>query len=100
MRSHDKVRYHRLIMNAASGLEVVEATKAYHPEVHEPTKESSEAAVRDGDFEIPTEHDLATLRRVSGKIPWSAYTIAFVELCERFSYYGTTAVCTYLVCEL
>jgi proton-dependent oligopeptide transporter, POT family len=40
-----------------------------------------------------SEEDLLTLRRVSGKIPWSAFTIAFVELCERFSYYGTTVVC-------
>ncbi|CAG8084446.1 unnamed protein product [Penicillium salamii] len=50
----------------------------------------------DGDESIekisPTTDELANLRRVSGKIPWSAYTIAFVELCERFSYYGTTAV--------
>ena len=40
-----------------------------------------------------TEADLNTLRRVSGKIPWAAFTVAFVELCERFSYYGTTVVC-------
>lgn len=40
-----------------------------------------------------TEEELHTLRRVSGKIPWPAFTIAFVELCERFSYYGTTVVC-------
>lgn len=40
----------------------------------------------------PTDEELKTLRRVSGKIPWAAYTVAFVELCERFSYYGTTAV--------
>ncbi len=40
-----------------------------------------------------TEADLNTLRRVSGKIPWTAFTVAFVELCERFSYYGTTVVC-------
>jgi proton-dependent oligopeptide transporter, POT family len=39
-----------------------------------------------------TEEELHTLRRVSGKIPWQAFTIAFVELCERFSYYGTTVV--------
>lgn len=44
----------------------------------------------DGDV---TDEDLVNLRRVSGKIPWQAYTIAFVELCERFSYYGTTVVC-------
>lgn len=31
----------------------------------------------------PTEEDLHTLHRVSGPIPWAAYTIAFVELCER-----------------
>lgn len=39
-----------------------------------------------------TSEDLHTLRRVSGKITWIAFTIAFVELCERFSYYGTTVV--------
>jgi len=43
------------------------------------------------DSEISDE-DLHTLRRVAGKIPWTTYTIAFVEFCERFSYYGTTTV--------
>lgn len=50
----------------------------------------------DRDFlleEEPSELDLKTLRRVPGSIPWQAYTIAFVELCERFSYYGTVSVC-------
>ena len=46
----------------------------------------------DEDDEV-TEEELHTLRRVSGKIPWPAFTVAFVELCERFSYYGTTVVC-------
>lgn len=45
--------------------------------------------------EYPTEEELRTLRRVSGHIPWTALTVAFIELCERFSYYGTTAVCMY-----
>lgn len=40
----------------------------------------------------PTMEEMKTLRRVSGKIPWTAYTVTFVEFCERFSYYGTTAV--------
>jgi hypothetical protein len=44
--------------------------------------------------EEPTEEDLRTLRRVSGKIPWTAFTIAFVELCERFGYYGCQVLCT------
>ncbi|KAK6352871.1 hypothetical protein TWF696_004871 [Orbilia brochopaga] len=42
----------------------------------------------------PTEEELNTLRRVAGKVPWTAYTVAFVELCERFSYYGVTQVFT------
>ena len=45
--------------------------------------------------EEPTDEDLRTLRRVSGKIPWSAYTICFVELCERFGYYGCQVLCMF-----
>ena len=41
---------------------------------------------------VPSEEDLHTLRRVPARIPWICFTIAFVELCERFAYYGTTAV--------
>ncbi|KAJ5741165.1 peptide transporter ptr2 [Penicillium malachiteum] len=40
----------------------------------------------------PSEEELMTLRRVADSLPWAAYTVAFVELCERFSYYGTSAV--------
>lgn len=47
------------------------------------------------DRERPTEEEEHTLRRVSDKIPWIAFSAAFVELCERFSYYGTSAVCKY-----
>jgi hypothetical protein len=35
----------------------------------------------------------SALRRISAPIPWAVYTVAFVELCERFSYYGTQVVC-------
>ncbi|KAI2631326.1 PTR2-domain-containing protein [Hypomontagnella submonticulosa] len=42
--------------------------------------------------EYPTAEELKTLRRVKGRINWIIYTIAFIELCERFAYYGTTAV--------
>lgn len=41
----------------------------------------------------PTEDEMQTLHRVADKVPWTSFTIAVVELCERFSYYGTTAVC-------
>ncbi|EME77436.1 uncharacterized protein MYCFIDRAFT_54281 [Pseudocercospora fijiensis CIRAD86] len=36
----------------------------------------------------PTEHEKQMLRRVGDKFPASAYLIAVVELCERFTYYG------------
>ncbi|KAG9245409.1 POT family-domain-containing protein [Calycina marina] len=43
---------------------------------------------------LPTDDELRTLRRVADTIPWGVYTIAFIELVERFSYYGTTVVFT------
>ena len=36
----------------------------------------------------PTEEELATLRRVADQLPLSAFIVALVELCERFTYYG------------
>lgn len=36
----------------------------------------------------PTDEDLATLRRVPGKLPLVAYAICAVEFAERASYYG------------
>ncbi|PVI05442.1 PTR2-domain-containing protein [Periconia macrospinosa] len=41
---------------------------------------------------FPTDEEWATLPRVPGRIPWTAWTVAFVEFAERFSYYGTSAV--------
>ncbi|KAL8282347.1 hypothetical protein RB597_009855 [Gaeumannomyces tritici] len=50
------------------------------------------------DFEDkPTEEEMHSLRRVSGKIHWGIYTIAFAELCERFSYYGSAVLYTNFV---
>ncbi|KAF2195102.1 DNA repair helicase [Zopfia rhizophila CBS 207.26] len=40
------------------------------------------------DGDEPGPEDLATLRRVPDKLPWSAFLVAIVELCERFAYYG------------
>ncbi|KIX01501.1 uncharacterized protein Z518_09227 [Rhinocladiella mackenziei CBS 650.93] len=42
--------------------------------------------------QYPSDEDLKTLRRTQGHVPWLLYTIAFVEMCERFAYYGTTIV--------
>ncbi|RBR23670.1 uncharacterized protein FIESC28_03466 [Fusarium coffeatum] len=56
-------------------------------------------SVDDSDDELPTEEELHTLRRVSGKIKWAMYTIAFVEACERFSYYGSAVLYTNFVAQ-
>jgi hypothetical protein len=57
-------------------------------------RDSKHVPVSEGELEeFPTEEEFRTLRRISGAVPWTAYTVALVELCERFSYYGTTAVC-------
>lgn len=44
---------------------------------------------------FPTPEDLVTLRRVPNRIPVKVFTIALIELCERFSYYGSTVVCKF-----
>lgn len=84
-------------MNAASNLENLELAHAYDEKTNGPvttiTSGADTSSAQLDEYIYPTEEELATLRRVSGKIPWLAYTVAFVELCERFSYYGTTAVC-------
>jgi dipeptide/tripeptide permease len=52
----------------------------------------SQTSGLDGDYgferDEPTAHELRTLRRIPDKLPWSAFLVAIVELCERFAYYG------------
>jgi len=99
---------HDFTMNASDPVDVAEIAKSKavshdisinekNPNVDELTIDSAPQEgiyAEDGiDKTSPTQDELANLRRIAGKIPWAAYTIAFVELCERFSYYGTTAVC-------
>lgn len=40
------------------------------------------------DTGTPTKEEKQTLRKVPDKLPWSAFLVALVELCERFAYYG------------
>lgn len=98
-------------MNASDPIEVAEVSKSkalqHDVDVSEKRQDPSqdltiEPAPADqtteGEDEVlhkvyPSEEDLRTLRRVAGRLHWTIFTVAFVELCERFSYYGTTAVC-------
>jgi POT family proton-dependent oligopeptide transporter len=76
-------------MNAGTDLDLAVVKTHVAAQVNLP--ESVPATIAEST--VPTQDELNTLRRVSGKVPWTAYTVAVVELCERFSYYGTTAVC-------
>jgi POT family proton-dependent oligopeptide transporter len=44
--------------------------------------------VQTADGQEPTEAEKKSLRRLGDAFPKSAYLIAVVELCERFTYYG------------
>ncbi|KAI9722822.1 MAG: peptide transporter ptr2 [Chrysothrix sp. TS-e1954] len=50
------------------------------------TVSSSVSAERDSDD--PTDEEKKILRKVSDRIPWAAFLVAVIELCERFTYYG------------
>lgn len=69
----------------AGGDEPVPATKS---EYGVETIAASDADTVTPDGDEPTEHELKTLRKVSDNLPWSAFLVAVVELCERFTYYG------------
>ncbi|ORY01038.1 helicase C-terminal domain-domain-containing protein [Clohesyomyces aquaticus] len=49
---------------------------------------TAELTAHGKEVESPTPDELATLRRVADKLPWTAFLVAIVELCERFAYYG------------
>ncbi|KAJ3975658.1 PTR2-domain-containing protein [Lentinula raphanica] len=69
--------------------------KKEHPELEESSAASVDEldGIHDG-LEFPTEEERLILRRVSDTLPWASYLIAFVELAERFSYYGASVVFT------
>lgn len=40
------------------------------------------------DGDEPTDEEKETLRKVADKLPWAAFLVCIIELCERFTYYG------------
>lgn len=91
-------------MSSGAPLEIVDAATAKAPPVDAEKdviilEKHESASLMKGDLvgpngeEYPTEEDWANLRRVYGKVNWMIYVIGIVEMCERFAYYGTTAVC-------
>jgi hypothetical protein len=43
-------------------------------------------------YQAPTAEERATLRKVCGRIPATAWLLCLVELAERASYYGSSVV--------
>lgn len=75
-------------------LEVAKGTAAVVTRTLSDTDKASNVS-SDINKPFPTEEEYATLPKVPGTIPWTAWTVAAVEFAERFSYYGTTAVCEF-----
>ncbi|KIW05496.1 uncharacterized protein PV09_03379 [Verruconis gallopava] len=42
------------------------------------------------DEDEPTPAERRTLRKIADTVPYSAFLVAIVELCERFAYFGMT----------
>lgn len=58
------------------------------PPVYQPVSHDSTVITSSQDGEEPTDSEKEALRRVSDRLPISAWFVAVVELAERFSYYG------------
>jgi hypothetical protein len=87
------------IMSGVGTIDTHDAAAAEVPHVGTPErKDGLHGRRRDSDSMSadtvvpPTDEEMHSLRRIPAPIPWICFTIAFVELCERFAYYGTTAV--------
>ncbi|KAH4596580.1 hypothetical protein HBI56_172480 [Parastagonospora nodorum] len=87
-------------MSSGAPLEIVDVAAAHVPDSkdeHIFEKRESLSSTKDdlvgpnGEL-YPTDEEWASLRRVYGKVNWMIYIIGIVEMCERFAYYGTTAV--------
>lgn len=79
--------------DAAGGTDIggaeVETTNAKPIAVLEKEEDGMESAsLTSFEGDEPTEEERATLRKISDHLPWSAFLVAMVELCERFTYYG------------
>ncbi|KAH7089281.1 POT family-domain-containing protein [Paraphoma chrysanthemicola] len=91
-------------MSSGAALDIVDVATAHVPgvekgvrdetiyEKRESLSSTKDALIGPNGEQLPNADDWATLRRVYGKVNWMIYIIGIVEMCERFAYYGTTAV--------
>lgn len=79
-----------LIMATERGVDMVQAEETLDEKKKGHKIQSHHEEV--DDLPQPTDEEKATLRRVSDHIPFAAFTIVVVELCERFAFYGLSGV--------
>ncbi|KAB5525512.1 POT family-domain-containing protein [Coniochaeta sp. 2T2.1] len=90
-----KLSISSITMDTRKSLDITQGTSMVEPAAALSRVQSEVGNLKetsDPDKPYPTEDEFATLPRVPGRIPWTAWTVAIVEFAERFSYYGTTAV--------
>ena len=73
--------------DAGVQIETANAKSTNIMEEHE-SGQSSASGIVSLEGREPTEEEIATLRKVADHLPLSAFIVALVELCERFTYYG------------
>ncbi|KAF2108340.1 peptide transporter-like protein PTR2 [Lophiotrema nucula] len=74
--------------NVEHGKEESSNSELYNmPNAH-PSKDPVDVRRPSLDGNEPTADELTRLPRIADKLPWSAFLVAIVELCERFAYYG------------
>ncbi|KAL0572403.1 hypothetical protein V5O48_009564 [Marasmius crinis-equi] len=84
----------------ADGVQQLTARSAFEGRRDEEVSQSEKGSIEPEDdtahdgLQFPTEEERQNLRRVSDTLPWNAFLIAIVEMAERFSYYGCSAVFT------
>lgn len=75
------------MQDLAGGTEGIIST-AVPVAAHEKLAGAETASLLSFEGDEPTEEERLTLRHVPDKLPWSAFLVAIIELCERFTYYG------------
>lgn len=86
-KSEDRAAYTTIAQIEESSAKLT--ARAEESSLKDPTQdERRDPEHSDGDHTVPTQEDLLLLPRVADKLPYGAFLVAVVELCERFAYYG------------
>lgn len=71
-----------------AGAYITQADEKKHSDMEKSSSVGDLETEPTADGEEPNEYEKKHLRRVGENLPMSAFLIAIVELCERFTYYG------------